>query len=127
MICSELSESGEPGNEAKFRALVKSKGAELVSSSVFHEMGVFLDCLSDQDFHFQFYRRIPYNILTRQEVIEICCQLNELPLEAWTSMGDAAHAIRHPFCELWNCGLIGVVELANDERGGKVQTVQTTF
>lgn len=121
MICSELSESGEPGNEAKFRTLVKRKGAELVSSSVFQEMSVFLDCLSDQDFRFRFYSAIPYNILTRREVIEICCKLNDLPFEAWSSVGEAAEAFRHPFCELWNCGLIGVVESASDEIGGKVQ------
>lgn len=122
IICSELSETIEgPGDESRFRAIVKQKGSELIGSSVFQEMSVFLDCLRDPHALHRLYSLIPYNVLTRDEIIKICCEFNEIPCDSFGEFGSVGNAVEHPFCEMWNCGLIGVVAESTADQHSLVQ------
>ncbi len=119
IICSQLSRCRKHLDERQFREVVNESSARNIVTNVFHEMGVFLDCLSTQEERNRFFSLIPYNILTRAELERICCEFNGLIGMTYIDIDDCPQTISHPFCELYNCGLVGIVQ--DDPAQGNVQ------
>jgi len=108
-LCSALSALGEGITERDFRRTINEAAAGAVVATLFVEMAAFLDCLKTAEERARFFRILPYNILTRQEVRELSRRFNRLD----TAAADAealAEAGYDPFLELWSCGLLGCVE-----------------
>jgi hypothetical protein len=110
IICSQLSRSRRNLDESRFREIVNEASAQNIVANVFHEMGVFLDCLSNPEDRNRFFGLIPHNILTRKELEQICCEFNGLVGMTYTDLKDYPQSISHPFCELYNCGLVGTAQ-----------------
>lgn len=113
IVCAELSLQGMAGQEQRFRETVKQVGSDLVSSSLFSEMSVFLECLRDAKSRQRFFHKIPYNVLSRNELVEISSAFNEIDPSMYGELDTSGNIFSHPFCELWSCGLLGVVQRDN--------------
>lgn len=109
IISSELSTQQSSLSEPVYRRLVNDTSAAVLVSNVFDEMRAFLDCLHDKGERLRFFSLLPHNILTRDEAIGICCQLNNIRPEDYKFYADDAGQLHHPFCELYRAGLLGVV------------------
>ncbi|MEL7263987.1 MAG: toll/interleukin-1 receptor domain-containing protein [Planctomycetota bacterium] len=109
-ICKSLSRDLVPGNETQFRDTVNEVSSNEIVRLVFKEMRVFLDCLRFRDDQKRLFSLLPYNILTRQEIVEIAARFNgHDPMYAVDFAADESDSFQHPFCELYNCGLVGYV------------------
>ena len=113
IVCAELSRQSVCGQERLFRDTVKQVGSDLVNSSLFTEMSVFLDCLRDGNSRRRFFNRIPYNVLSRSELVEISSAFNDIDPNLYGELYTSGNIFAHPFCELWSCGLLGVVQQEN--------------
>ncbi|MFO0942244.1 MAG: toll/interleukin-1 receptor domain-containing protein [Pirellulales bacterium] len=100
-MCSSLSEFPETLTESRFRKIVNDESANNVVGNLFEEMSAFLNCLKDTDERSKFFELLPYNLLLTDEIASI---LTKLEMEGITS---------NPFLELWNCGLLGIIEENN--------------
>lgn len=109
IICSELSKRRSELTERQFREVVNEVSSNHVVANVFDEMAVFLDCLRSREDRQQFFGLLPYNILTPDELMDICCRFNGLAGMSIDDLQSADELLRHPFCELYSCGLLGVV------------------
>lgn len=121
MICAELSRGRADLDAPRFREIVREASARNVVSNVFHEMAVFLRSLIDPKVRGRLFGLIPWNVLTRGELEAICCQFNGLGPEAAGSFREIQGTLEHPFCELFNCGLVGTVQ---DDPAGRVTRQQ---
>ncbi len=116
IIASELSRNQRALTEPGYRQLVQDTSATVLAANVFEEMRVFLDCLHDKRERLRFLALLPYNILTRREVIRISYQFNYLEAECFEVFGDS-DGLFHPFWELYSAGLLGAVVPDPDGRG----------
>ncbi|MDH5586961.1 MAG: hypothetical protein OEZ05_10065 [Nitrospirota bacterium] len=111
IICSKLHDLTPHLTESEFRDSVNKTSSEELIKNVFNEMGVFLNCLKKKSNRAKFFSLITQNILKMEELINICAAFNEgiapdafLPL-----MNEQGDCFNHPFFELYNAGLLGVV------------------
>lgn len=109
VICSEVARNRASDSEERFRETVNSAASNTLLPLVFSEMNVFLDCLGDESERYRFLRMLPHNIMSRREVESICAAFNGMDAEGWRQLCDNGVEFGHPFCELYNCGLIGTV------------------
>ncbi|MFM7649255.1 MAG: toll/interleukin-1 receptor domain-containing protein [Cyanobium sp.] len=121
MICAELSRGRSELDAPRLREIVREISGRNVVSNVFHEMAVFLRSLVDAKARGRLFGLIPWNVLTRSELEAICCEFNGLGPESAASFRDLQSTLEHPFCELFNCGLIGTVQ---DDPAGRVTRQQ---
>ena len=115
IVCAELSRQSVCGQERLFRETVKQVGSDLINSSLFTEMSVFLECLRDTESRRRFFNKIPYNVLSRSELVEIASAFNNVDPKLYGELHTSGNIFSHPFCELWSCGLLGVVQQDNAE------------
>jgi hypothetical protein len=109
VICSDISRSRSNDSDERFREAVNHTSSNVILPLVFEEMGVFLDCLLDESERNRFFGLLSHNIMSRKEVEAICGAFNGLDDFDFDHGGTADSGIGHPFCELYNCGLIGTV------------------
>lgn len=118
IICNELSKQRDELTQDSFRDIVNNFSSNNIIKLLFREMAVFQDCLSDEKTRHKFFSLLPHNVLTRDEVKTICCQFNfdeEYDDKiAYDDLYDTQENLKHPFCELFNCGLIGIVPNADE-------------
>lgn len=110
-ICKSLSDELVLGNETQFRDIVNRVSSNEIVRLVFKEMKVFLDCLKTIESRKKLFSLIPYNILTRHDLTSIATQFNHLSgITTAEFESDDEGMNFHPFCELYNCGLLGFVD-----------------
>jgi len=114
IISSELSTQQNSLSERSYRRLVNDTSAAVLVANVFDEMHAFLDCLHDKSERLRFLSLLPYNILTREEAIGICCRLNNISPEVYKFYAGDSGQLYHPFCELYRAGLLGIVATEPD-------------
>jgi hypothetical protein len=118
IIASELSRSQHTLTEPLYCNLVGDTSAKVLVANVFEEMRVFLKCLHDKHERLRFLSLLPHNILTRQEVIRVYCAFNNLDPAAFSAVDPDSEGMWHPFWDLYNAGLLGVVVQSREQ--GKV-------
>jgi hypothetical protein len=109
-IAEELSNQRKI-TEGRYREIVNRAAAPIVGQ-VFDELGVFLEALRSEEDRRRFFSMIPRNVLTRREIESISRKFNGV------NVGDsyAAEEVRHPFCELYATGLLGVLREVPEAR-----------
>jgi hypothetical protein len=109
ILCGRLSETSGQMSEDIFRRTVNDTAANTVVRNVFSEMGMFLECLKSKLDREHFFRLVPYNILVRSEITAIAREFTLFGAAAPADESSNCAGELHPFCELWSCGLLGVV------------------
>lgn len=110
IIASEISRSRGALDEQLFTRVVREAGARMLVANVFNEMRVFLDILNEREHRNRFLAMLPHDILTADEVIEIWCRFHGFDREYYDLHGNEAEGVYHPFRELFDCGLLGVIQ-----------------
>ncbi len=118
IIASEISRTrySRPGrvdsdslDERTFKRIVQDTSASMLVSNVFDEMRVFLEVLCDRAARGKFLAMLPYNIVTHDEVIELWCRFHGVDRDYYDHHGREAEDVYHPFRELYDCGLLGLI------------------
>jgi Fe-S cluster biosynthesis and repair protein YggX len=108
-ICTHIDRDQEPDLlEKALRSEVNLKSGSLAQTKIESEMSPFLECLGGEGSTTEFFAGIHSNILTRADMIMI------------NKSHSRGGPDRHPFCELYNIGLLGV--LKRDADGGLFQS-----
>jgi serine/threonine protein kinase/class 3 adenylate cyclase len=110
IIASEISRNRGALDEQLFTRLVREAGAGMLVANVFNEMRVFLDILGEREDRSRFLSLLPHDILTSEEIIEIWCRFHGFDREYYDLHGNEAEGVYHPFRELFDCGLLGVIQ-----------------
>ncbi|NVB40614.1 protein kinase [Pseudenhygromyxa sp. WMMC2535] len=110
IIASEISRNRRSLDVAGFERIVQETAAGMLVANVFDEMGAFLEVLRDRDQRNRFLALIPYDVLTQDELVEVWCRFHGFDREYYDLHGHDAEGVYHPFRELFDCGLLGVVE-----------------
>jgi len=93
-------------NISIIRNIVNSSMAEEIATNyLLNEMNIFLDALKTKDQIHDFFKNIPRNVLTYQELRRICSRFNGKKCRNNCIQCNATH----PLCELYNIGLLGLV------------------
>jgi hypothetical protein len=111
-ICRELSYVREEISVEQYRTNVNNKSARIIDS-YFSEQNPFLNILDDLEQRKIFFSLINSNILNTEELMIACDIFNRKGCDKICKNCNYSH----PFCELYNIGLLGV--LKNDEINGK--------
>ena len=109
VISSEIARDHGQDSEERFRDTVNRTASNTLLPLVFSEMSVFLDCLRDEAERNHFFGLLSHNIISRQDVEAVCAAFNGLDELDLSQLHENGVRIGHPFCELFNCGLIGTV------------------
>ena len=109
IIASEISRNRESLDERTFKRIVQDTSASMLVSNVFDEMRVFLEVLCERAARGKFLASLPYNILTHDEVVEIWCRFHGVDRDYYDLHGREAEDVYHPFRELYDCGLLGLI------------------
>ncbi|MCX4245075.1 serine/threonine-protein kinase [Paraliomyxa miuraensis] len=109
IIASEISRHRESLDERTFKRLVQDTSASILVSNVFDEMRVFLEVLCERGPRGKFLASLPYNILPHDEVVELWCRFHGVDRDYYELHGREAEDVYHPFRELYDCGLLGIV------------------
>ncbi|HEY8504399.1 MAG TPA: hypothetical protein VIL46_07430, partial [Gemmataceae bacterium] len=116
IIASELSRNQGALGEPLYRSLVAETSAAVLVPNVFEEMRAFLECLEDRGERLRFLGLLPYNVLTRADVVEVWLRFNGMGPEHAGAFEWDAPGLHHPFWELYGTGLLGVVAREPDGR-----------
>jgi len=117
IVASEISRNRRSLDERSFKRLVQETSASMLVANVFDEMRVFLEVLTDRDQRTRFLAALPYNVLTNAEVVDLWCRFHGVDREYYDLHGHDAAEAYHPFRELYDCGLLGVI--ARDPGSGR--------
>jgi hypothetical protein len=83
------------------------------ADDIFTEKARFLECLRLEAEREKFFSLIPKNVLSRQSLISICQTFNEKKNgecnREQCRKDSSEKGCKHPFCELYNIGLLGYV------------------
>jgi class 3 adenylate cyclase len=110
IIASEISRNrGGPIDEQLFKRVIRETSAGMLVANVFNEMRVFLEILCDRDARGRFLALLRNDILTAEDLIDVWCQFHGFEREYYELHGREAEGVYHPFRELFDCGLLGVV------------------
>ena len=118
IFASEISRNRRALDERAFTRIVQDTSAGLLVANVFDEMRVFLEVLSDRDRRARFLSLIPHDVLSHDEVVEVWCRFHGVDRAYFDAHGRDAGDVYHPFRELFECGLLGV--LAPDPAGERL-------
>lgn len=110
IVASEISRNREALDERRFKRVVHETSAGIIVSNVFDEMRVFLEVLADRDSRRGFFARLPFNVLTEDDLIDAWCAYHGVGREYYDDYGKTSDDVFHPFRELYDCGLLGCVE-----------------
>ena len=109
IIASELSRNRGALDEALFKRVVEESSASMLVANVFNEMRVFLDILRNREARGRFLALLPHNVLTHDEIVDVWCRFHGFDREYYELHGREAEGVYHPFRELFDCGLLGVI------------------
>lgn len=109
LIASRLSHDRGKTDATHFQRLVDEVSSEMVVSNVFDEMRVFLDALATPEGRRKLFASILCNVLSPDELIAASCRFNGLDAEHFDALRDSTD-LHHPFRELFECGLLGIVD-----------------
>lgn len=91
-----------------------------IVEEIFREKANFLECIKEEDDRKRFFSLIPKNTLTWGDVVNVCKRFNGRENEICSQDGCAKVGeeknCKHPFCDLYNVGLFGYVDPAEDEQ-----------
>jgi len=118
-ICSKLSPEKKNLTEEKFREIVNNTASTDVVTNAFDEVKILLETLKDKNKREKFLALLPYNILTINELKDVCRKFNELNECPPVYDCKRCQYQNHPFCELYNTGLLGIVK--KDYDSGKLK------
>ncbi len=116
ILASEISRNRRGLDARAFIRVVQDTSAGLLVSNIFDEMRVFLEVLSDRDRRARFLALLPHDVLTHDDVAEVWCTFHGVDREYFDRHGRDADDVYHPFRELYECGLLGVLENDNLQR-----------
>ncbi|HEY0133974.1 MAG TPA: serine/threonine-protein kinase, partial [Nannocystis sp.] len=116
ILSSEISRHRRGLDARAFIRVVQDTSAGLLVSNIFDEMRVFLEVLSDRDRRARFLALLPHDVLTHDDVAEVWCAFHGVDREYFDRHGRDADDVYHPFRELYECGLLGVLEGDNLQR-----------
>lgn len=122
IIASELSQHRDDLGEPTFRRLVDQTSSRTIAANVFEENRVFLESLREHTDRYRFFSHIPRNILSREEVYEVCAAFNGIDAATLKQYGRDSADLFHPFWELYSTGLLGVLEEDPDGEPGELQS-----
>lgn len=109
ILASELSRQRAELDERRLKQIVYETSAGILVSNVFDEMRVFLEVLADRASRTRFLATLPYGVLTRDDLIEVWCKHHGVEREYYDDYGKTSPEVFHPFRELYDCGLLGIV------------------
>jgi hypothetical protein len=114
-----LSHYHKPSTEDKneiiryLRESINETATQKICPDIFSEYELFMNCLNDKKLRENFFALLNKNILTYTEAKEICSKYNA------KSDCDEKNCKKceemHPFCDLYNIGLLGIVEKEDGE------------
>jgi len=110
IVASEISRNRGALDERMFKRVVRQTSASIVVSNVFDEMRVFLDVLRDKPQRLRFLSMLPYGVLTHGDAVDVWCRFHGVEREYFDTFGRDSPDVYHPFRELYDCGVLGVVE-----------------
>jgi hypothetical protein len=120
ILASEISRNRRALDEKTFTRIVRDTSAGLLVANVFDEMRVFLEVCCDRDRRTRFLALLPHDVLSHDEVADVWCRFHGVDRAYYDSHGHESDDVWHPFRELFECGLLGV--LVDDGTGaGQVQ------
>ena len=111
-FCGELSmyKDSYPDLETKRMKLkekVRTISSETIINSLFDELRMLLKCLKTLECFNTFLIHLKHNVLTYDELKKIC---REYHGGNCTNDCKNCSSDKHPFCDLYNMGLLGIVE-----------------
>ncbi|XXX77532.1 protein kinase [Sorangium sp. So ce134] len=109
ILASEISRHRQALDERTFTRIVQSTSAGLLVANVFDEMRVFLEVLRHRDKRDRFLALLPSDVLTHDELVDVWCKFHEVDRAYFDAHGRDADDVYHPFRELFECGLLGVL------------------
>lgn len=126
-FCDELSKIKDASfeNLQKKRMLLKEKirhtSSDMIVLSLYDELRMLLNCLTTSKRFDCFLQNLSTNILTYSEMQMICSEFNGSFCNKECATCSLDH---HPFCDLYNMGLLGVLI---DDSNEKIQHFKTPY
>jgi len=114
IIGSEISRQRDAMDERVFKRVVREASSGIVVGNVFDEMRVFLDVLADKAQRMRFFSLLPYGVLTYEEMVAIWCRMHGVEREYFDTYGRESADVYHPFRELYDCGVLGIIARDGD-------------
>jgi serine/threonine protein kinase/class 3 adenylate cyclase len=111
ILASEISRNRRALDERTFMRVVQDTSAGLLVANVFDEMRAFLEVLCDREKRARFLALLPYDVLSHDDIVEVWCGFHEVDRAYFDSHGRSADDVYHPFRELFECGLLGVLSV----------------
>ena len=109
IVASELSRRRGELGERGFVEVVQETCSSILVVNVFDEMRVFLEVLHDREERLRFFAGLPFGAMTRDDLVEAWCRFHAVARAYFDEYGHQAADVYHPFRELYDCGLLGVV------------------
>ncbi len=115
IVASEISRLRGELDERGFKLVVEETCASILVANVFEEMRVFLEVLTDPESRSRFFSCLRWGALSRDDLIEAWCRFHGVERDFFDDYGQASGDVFHPFRELYDCGLLGVVVAGEHE------------
>lgn len=109
IMASEIAKNRSSLAEPDYRRLVADISAMILVKGVFSEMRVFLERLNEPEERIRFFKLLPWNILTRDDVRDIRCRFNYLDSPDSSAAAPDPQSMYDPFAELYSAGFLGMV------------------
>ncbi len=109
IVASEISRRRSSLDDRVFKRVVRETSAGIVVSNIFDEMRAFLDVLRDKAQRMKFLALLPLQVLTPPQTVEVWCRFHGVEPEYYQSYGRSSPDVYHPFRELYDCGVLGVI------------------
>lgn len=111
-FCGELSMCKDsyidlPTKRMKLKEKVRMVSSATIINSLYDELRMLLKCLKTLECFNAFLVHLKHNVLTYEELKCICKEYN-----GGSCINDCRNcpSVKHPFCDLYNMGLLGIVE-----------------
>lgn len=114
IVASEISRRRGELDERVFKDIVRETCAGILVANVFDEMRVFLEVLDERQRRIRFLSSIPFGALTREDLVEVWCKFHGVTSGSFDAYSRGNTEVFHPFRELYDCGLMGVVKAPFD-------------
>lgn len=118
-FCDELSKVKDDlyldkdDRRLKLKEKVRKISSDAIIYNLFEELRMLLGCLNTQSHFDEFLTCLKHNVLTYTEIKSICKKFNEGTCINNCEVCSYSH---HPFCDLYNMGLLGLVSSKQDLR-----------
>ncbi len=111
-FCYELSKKKDSYHNISTKRMELKKSITFTSSntiisSLYDELKMLMKCFMSLDYFNKFLVKLQHNVLTYQELKDICQDFNG---ENCNGECACCPSSNHPFCDLYNMGLLGIVE-----------------